>query len=129
MTIQEIAEKCKSFLDSRDLFTATLIILVGLGSFGLGRLSAQEASRSPLRIEYPGDHAEESASSVKSPVLASPALPLGEGKYVASKTGTRYYLPTCDGAKRIKEENKVWFKTKEDAERAGLTPAANCKGL
>ena len=52
-----------------------------------------------------------------------------EGSYVASKSGTKYHLPWCGGAQRIKEENKVWFKTKEDAEKAGYTPAANCKGI
>ncbi len=26
-------------------------------------------------------------------------------------------------------ENKIWFTTKEEAEAAGFTPAANCKGL
>lgn len=51
------------------------------------------------------------------------------GKYVASKNGTRYYLPTCSGAKRIKEENKIWFKTAAEAQARGLTPAVNCPGL
>lgn len=52
-----------------------------------------------------------------------------EQAYVASKTGTKYHLPTCAGAKQIKEENKVWFSTKEEAEAAGYTPATNCKGI
>jgi methylphosphotriester-DNA--protein-cysteine methyltransferase len=52
-----------------------------------------------------------------------------EGGYVASKNGTKYHLPWCGSAKQIKEENKVWFATKEEAEAAGYTPAANCKGI
>src|SRR5690606_22759248 len=44
-------------------------------------------------------------------------------KYVASKTGSKYHLPWCGGAKQIKEENKVWFQTKEEAEAAGYEPA------
>jgi methylphosphotriester-DNA--protein-cysteine methyltransferase len=52
-----------------------------------------------------------------------------ERGYVASKNGTKYHLPWCSGAQRIKDENKVWFKTKEDAEKAGFMPASNCKGI
>lgn len=51
------------------------------------------------------------------------------GKYVGSKSGKRYHLPSCPGAKRIKEENKVWFESKEAAEKAGYSPAANCQGI
>jgi len=51
------------------------------------------------------------------------------GKYVASKNGSKYHFPWCSGATRMKEENKIWFETKEAAEKAGYGPAANCKGL
>lgn len=51
------------------------------------------------------------------------------GLYVASKNGTKYHLPTCSGAKRIKEENKIWFDSKQEAEKAGYEPAKNCKGI
>jgi methylphosphotriester-DNA--protein-cysteine methyltransferase len=51
------------------------------------------------------------------------------GSYVASKNGTKYHYPWCSGAKRIKDENKVWFDTVEQARAAGYTPAANCPGL
>ncbi|MBI5005006.1 MAG: hypothetical protein HZC03_00115, partial [Candidatus Lloydbacteria bacterium] len=55
-------------------------------------------------------------------------LTLG-GNFVASKNGTTYHFPWCSGAIRIKEENKVWFATKEAADRAGSHPAGNCTGL
>jgi len=54
---------------------------------------------------------------------------IGEKLYVVSKNGARYHYPWCSGAQSIKEENKIWFDTKEEAEAAGYTPAANCKGL
>lgn len=56
------------------------------------------------------------------------ALP-ESGGYVASKSGAVYHLPWCSGAKRIKEENRIYFASKEEAERAGYRPAANCKGI
>jgi len=55
-------------------------------------------------------------------------LPL-EKSFVASKNGTKYHYPWCPGAQSIKEENKIWFSTKEEAEKAGYQPASNCKGL
>lgn len=47
-------------------------------------------------------------------------------KYVGSKNSNVYHLPDCPGAKRIKEENKRCFSSKEEAEKAGYRPAKNC---
>jgi methylphosphotriester-DNA--protein-cysteine methyltransferase len=48
---------------------------------------------------------------------------------VASKSGTKYHLPTCPGAKQIKSTNLITFNSKQEAEAAGYTPASNCPGL
>ena len=52
-----------------------------------------------------------------------------QGKFVASKSGSAYHYPWCPSALKIKEENKVWFETREEAEAKGYKPAANCPGL
>jgi hypothetical protein len=49
------------------------------------------------------------------------------GKYVGSKNSNKYHLPDSAAAKRIKEENKVWFKSKEDAEAKGYEPGSSVK--
>jgi len=41
------------------------------------------------------------------------------GKYIASKTGTKFHAPKCDWAKRIKKKNAVWFDSKQEAKKAG----------
>ena len=41
------------------------------------------------------------------------------GKYVASKTGSKFHAPKCDWAKRIKKRNAVWFNNKQEARKAG----------
>lgn len=46
----------------------------------------------------------------------------------ASKNGTKYYYVWCSGSSRIKEENKVWFKDKEEAIARGYERAQNCFG-
>ena len=41
------------------------------------------------------------------------------GKYIASKTGTKFHSPKCDWGKKVKKSNAVWFNTKEEAKKAG----------
>jgi methylphosphotriester-DNA--protein-cysteine methyltransferase len=41
-------------------------------------------------------------------------------KFVASKSGKKYYALDSTQGKRIKEENRVYFKTKEEAKAAGF---------
>ena len=52
-----------------------------------------------------------------------------KGQYVASKNGTKYYFVWCSGVSRIKDENKVFFQKKEDAEVLGYEPSSTCVGL
>lgn len=94
----------------------TLILLVALGSFGLGRLSVITAPK-PL-------------VSISEASMAAAGLPMAPGgQYVASRTGEVYYYPWCAGAKQILPQNQRWFATEEAAKAAGYRPAKNCKGL
>ena len=131
ISIKDITEKSKSFLRSlgnKEIFTVLIIILVASASFGLGRLSKLEGTAFPIRVENTAAViAGEGTGLVQTGTI--PEVPIKIGTYVASKTGEKYHLPWCSGAQRIKEENKVWFDSKEAAEQAGYTPAANCKGL
>lgn len=117
MNIQETALKIKTsaFRNRellRDLAIPILIILVGIGSFGLGRLSALEGRKQPI--------------SVSQGALGA----MSQGGYVvASKTGTKYHFPWCAGANNIAEQNKLTFKDEKSARQAGYLPAGNCKGL
>lgn len=149
MSIKEKLKKIKGWQEKwwspeklleRNSFVGLVVFLVALSSFALGRLSAIEANKSPVRILFPKDGDENiTASAVlfenskKEEILPPQPLPVAntntQGAYVASKSGTKYHLPWCSGAKRIKEENKIWFASKEEAEAKGYTPAANCKGI
>lgn len=48
------------------------------------------------------------------------------GNFVASINGKNYYPKDCPSAKRIKEENIIWFSSAEEAEADGYLPAKNC---
>src|SRR5262245_893887 len=76
-------------------YTAAFIILVGLSSFGLGRLSILDERREPVIIEQETlETASQSASVVKSIVkpASTPSATTNQmegGKLVASKNGTK----------------------------------------
>ena len=136
----DLVQKIKHFLKvltTPEVYMAIVLILVGAASFGLGRLSALEESKPPVRIlgsnaavavSGTAGAAEETAVIKESEEAGLPDLAPG-GKYVASKNGSKYHFPWCSGAKRIAENNKVWFNSTEEARAAGYEPAANCKGL
>ncbi len=125
----------KRFLALADrLLIPAIILLVGAGSFGLGRLSVLEKSPPRLIIHPPGDakaQAEPAGWAEESPTAlegsSSPiGAPDGPKNFVASKNGTRYYPAGCPGAKRIAAANQLWFATAAAAAAAGFTPAAGC---
>lgn len=134
-------QKVKTVLKTheREFFIVLLVMLLGIASFGFGRLSILWREKEPITIEKqkqtepPIGTVEAAAISIpltiptEKQVTQSP--PKAQGTFVASKKGTAYHFPWCPGAKQIKEENKIWFQTKEEAERFGYKPAANCPGL
>ena len=135
MSITNWVEKINSW------WGTIVVILVLLLGISFGRLWGVYSNRPPVQIK---ESAVASTTNAASSVnfnttykyksqesvaqvgkLASPST----GMYVASKNSTKYHLASCPGAARIKEENKRWFNSKAEAEKAGLTPAANCPGI
>ena len=128
--LSEFIQKVKSRYEEKraDFYAAALIFLVGMASFGFGRLSVLWPQKEPIRIE--GAQSFNNASVSTSGALGSKeSIIKPKGKYVASKSGTSYHYPWCQGALKIKEENKILFQTKGEAEKAGYKPAGNCEGL
>ena len=93
------------------------LILVSTLSFGLGRLTKIEENKVPIRLENLSGQSQEGLVNSDT------------GSFVGSANGTKYHLPWCPGANQIKEANKIWFNTQEEAELAGYTKAGNCPGL
>ena len=155
MSIEDITKKIKGLFTSEgsgqgftvfrlpklniipdDLFLGLVIVLVAFGSFGLGRLSKIEGAKTPIRIE----NAPEVTADTFKPLdgakkvsnnIAQTANIIGAttGQLVASKSGKKYYYPWCTGVQKIKEENRIYFASKTEAEARGYTPSATCKGL
>lgn len=101
------------------------IILVGMFGYGVGRLVQIEEAKTPVLIE-----GIEGASGISESLAKSFGTNEMNAKaLVGSKNGTKYHYPWCSGAQRIKEENKIWFSSAEEAKRAGYSAASNCPGL
>lgn len=106
--------------------------LVAVIFFGLGSLYKEHNAyiKQPMTIVEPkAEYAP--VVSAEQATSSAPALPATllqttttKGQYVASRSGTAYYLVTCSN--QIKDANKIFFNTKEDAEKAGFSPAQSC---
>lgn len=119
-------EKLKSLILSDHGFYSLLVILVGFGGYFLGYEEAsvkntERLLRSELVKENVVDNVPE-AKVVKTPTSQTAAV-------VASKSGTKYHLPSCPGATQIKSDNRLEFGSIAEAEAAGYKPATNCPGL
>ena len=127
--------KFKSFLANDLLFYSVLLILIAVGSFGLGRLSVSgtKVPEKPLFLKENITSASVvnavPAATASTSVKAEVATVSKTAAVVGSKSGTKYHLPNCPGAKRIKPANLISFETIDAAKAAGYTPAANCPGL
>ena len=128
MIIAKVRAWCKKTLERipTHALVVTALILASGASFALGILVGSGGGKNPgIAVSTLG------TTTPPLPLhtgTSEPAIPAG-GEVVASKSGTKYYFPWCGTVKRIKEENKVWFASREAAEAAGYEPASNCKGM
>ena len=118
----------------------SFLLLTNLLAFGFGRLTIQAGEVQPILVDYQPQTniniaTKNSPQKTQTDPEVQPRAPLrlnlgnNIGIVVASKNGIKYHLPTCPGAKQIKESNKISFASPEQATLAGYTPASNCPGL
>lgn len=125
MILTDISGKIKGIPDISPNIFAILAIILALsgGYFGYSIIEGEYGREGSLRV-ISGAMA---TPPPQTPVEGTPKEI--EGKYVASRSGGFYYLPTCSGAKRIKEKNQIWFQSREEAEARGLKPSSSCPGM
>ena len=133
--LSEIIKLCKRLVgwvktNNKELYLATIIILTAVISFGLGRLSKIREEKTPITIENAKENAQIGESKPLSTSNVDKTNSSATSKiFVASRNGKKYYYAWCESANVIKEQNRIWFSTQAEAEKAGYQPAANCKGL
>jgi len=125
-------EKIKQFLKNekgKDILIVIIVILVGLGSFELGRLSKENDS-SGIKIEYPDQNSGQEAnvvSAVSGVQHPTASINTTDKTFFASNRGSKYYSISCSAGKTIKQENRVYFTTGEEAVAAGYTLSSACQ--
>ena len=112
-----------------ELYLAAVIVLVAVISFGLGRLSKIREEKTPITIENVKENTQIGESKPLSTSNVDKTNSTSSKIFVASRNGKKYYYAWCESANVIKEQNRIWFSTQAEAEKAGYQPAANCKGL
>ena len=132
-------EKIKQFFNEtmqsekvKDILIVIIVILVGLGSFELGRLSKEGGSEGikilPAQAGEYGDQTGNAVSAIEStktdPIIQN-SNSVGK-TFFASSRGSKYYTISCSAGKTIKQENRIYFTTGEEAERAGYTLSSSC---
>ena len=124
-------QKIKSFLESekgKDILTVVIVILVGLGSFELGRLSKENSSSGIKILSDNTVPSLENSNILQNDVISTTANSNSINKtFFASNRGSKYYPISCSAGKTIKQENRVWFATGEEAERAGYELSSACQ--
>ena len=113
-SISNFSEKIKgSIATHRNAIVLSLLfIAVGIGAYSLGILAGiesvavhQEYSRSQIVADQWVEYLEKENKNAR---------------FVASKNGSNYYARGCSSANRIKEENRIYFQTQQEAEALGF---------
>lgn len=128
--IAKLLDKVKPY--AFDAFLLACVVLIAVISYNLGRLQALDegplagTQDSAIMRVIAGDAT--SPATRKGTPLPTPVPTPRDPRVVASKnsTGKLYYHPWCGTAKRIKQENQIWFPTEDAAKSAGYTLAGNC---
>ena len=107
-SINEKINKIKFFKESFLLFVA--FILSVSAAFILGLLSTEQ--KTAITVQ-------------KSNLKYAPDLNIDF--VLASRHGKNYYYLWCKSAKRIKTENRIYFKDAKEAEKSGYKRAKSCK--
>lgn len=110
----------------RKVFLALLIILIGVLSFGLGKLSNLNQS-GEIKIDYVDiDNNQDTSNKIQTNLNSTNSqLQTTNSSVTASSKGTRYYYSWCKST--VSDKNKVSFASAILAEKAGYTLAANCQ--
>jgi|SRR3989338_7014443 len=115
------------------IFLAICIGLISSISYNLGQINSLK--KVPISIKESTDLKAEifDAANSKSQTLNSKQAQNSKNqiqkidtRVVVSTNSDKYHYSWCSGVKRIKDENKIWFETEADAQKAGYVKAGNC---
>jgi len=83
-------------------------------------IGANIISRPPIIIE------KQLITKIEEATIDETITTVKEFSFVASSRGKYYYPVDCDLANGLKEENKIYFKTQQEAEKRGYIYNTRC---
>lgn len=133
-------QKIKEFWQKYEtkIVLAIGFILIAVISFEGGYLQGKTQKENPIILEKASECPKNETGSVNQTEPSQtadvqqkePSSDLNTNQsdcvFVGSKNSNKYHLPTCRFAKNIKPENKVCFKSAEDAQQKGYQPDKTC---
>jgi len=105
-----------------------LIADVEVSGRDLGQMLVDKGYAKKLIVPKTAAGASANSSAVQPSTAAgnsNASTPAAEG-FVASKTGKVFHKPTCPHAKRIQDNTRIIYKTREEAMLAGRRPCQTC---
>ena len=123
--LNDFLDKIKGYIkplkDKKEqILLSFVIIFVALSSFALGRYSLGNQS------DVQADTSTTQKGNYQSKNTQTSTTSQVDGSFVASKSGTKYYLLSCSGVSKITDKNKIYFQTESEAQSAGYSRASNC---
>ncbi len=128
-SIQHLQDKIKGFgpYENSLILQVFIVVFVAIGSFFLGRLSLGNLNNDKVSItNVKNESVDSNLNYYKKASVAKDTSIHTNGMYVASKNGKLYYRVGCGASSRIKEENKVFFDSMDDAISAGFEGSDSC---
>lgn len=126
MSIPEIIIKIKNRQGIRILLGYIIMITIGIGLFWAGvAIGAQKTTFQKPIIIYPPKVTIPATGGILTEKQNIETE--GDWEAVASKSGKVYYPKNCTAYSRIKEENRVYFKSIIEVQDSGRILSALCK--
>lgn len=70
--------------------------------------------------------ARQSTSTTVRPLVSRPIYQSTGGSIIGNKNSMIYHYPGCPSYDKVAEKNRIYFRTRQDAETAGFRVAKNC---
>ena len=94
-----------------DIILTIGIVLISLVIFGSILLINSSKQKNPIIIQNP------SASIIEAVINSDESNK--QEMFVGSSNSNKYHWPNCSFAKRISEENQIWFSSEKEAQDTG----------
>ena len=111
-------------LRQKDIFLVFCMVLIAIIGYNLGKINSLK--QTPITVNGGEANIYSAVDDKNQTTSKNTQAQVIDRRVVVSKNSDKYHFTWCLGAKRIKEENKIWFENEVAAQAVGYTKAGNC---